>query len=135
MENDRERLTEVAGLYGLRLVVLYGSYARGAAGGGSDLDIAVLGCPAGAYLDCYQSLSHSFPGHTLDLVRLESADALFRYEIMRDAVLLYGDPDLFCEYRAFAYRDFVDSADLLALEETLSQKKLEQIKEQLYGPS
>ena len=68
------------------------------------------------------TLSEALGPLPLDMARIESAGALFRHEIMRVAILLYGDPDLFCEYRAYAYRDFVDSADLLALEETLFLK-------------
>lgn len=134
-EHDARRLDKAARDLGLRLVLVYGSRARGTAGASSDLDVAVIGCPASAWMDCYRSLAQVFADQSLDLVRLESADALFRHEIMRDAVRLYGDPDLFSEYRSFAYRDFVDSADLFALEETLSQRKLARIKEQLHGPS
>ncbi|MCG6867598.1 MAG: hypothetical protein LJE91_02380 [Gammaproteobacteria bacterium] len=47
---------------------------------------------------------------------------------MQSGRLLDGDPDLFCEYRAYAYRDFVDSADLFALEQTLFEKKMARIK-------
>jgi len=39
------------------------------------------------------------------------------------------------EYRAFAFRDFVDSGDLRALERRLSEKKLERIKEILGAPA
>ena len=130
---DREQLASAARQLGLRLVVLYGSYAKRHASAESDLDIAVHGCPAEKFWECYMSLSELFRGYSLDMVRLEDADALFRHEIMRDGVLLYGNPDLFCEYRAFAYRDFVDSADLFALEEVLFRKKMDRLKEQLYG--
>jgi len=130
---DRERLEAAAREHGLRLVVLYGSYARCSAREESDLDIAMLGCPVECYMKCYRALADVFSGYSLDLVRLEDADALFRHEIMRDAVYLCGDRDLFAEYRAFAYRDFVDSADLFALEGTLSRRKLARIREQLHG--
>lgn len=130
---DKERLDTAARERGLRLVVLYGSYARRRADQQSDLDIAVLGCPPERFWDCYEILSDVFSLYSLDMVRLEDADPLFRHEIMRVSVLLYGDPDLFCEYRAYAYRDFVDSADLFALEEVLFRKKMNRMKEQLYG--
>lgn len=131
----RDQLARAAHQLGLRLVVLYGSYAKRRPAPESDLDIAVLGCPADKFWECYKSLSEVFQAYSLDLVRLEDADALLRDEIMRDAILLYGDPDLFYEYRAFAYRDFVDSADLFALEEVLFRKKMGRIKEQLHGSS
>jgi hypothetical protein len=54
---------------------------------------------------------------------------------MERATLLFGDVDEFLEYRAFAYRDFVDSADLRALERTLSDYKLKRIRERLRAAS
>lgn len=132
---DRGRLDTAAREHELRLVVLYGSYARRRADSQSDLDIAVLGCPTNKFWDCYENLSDIFSRYSLDMVRLEDADPLFRHEIMREGVRLYGDADLFYEYRAFAYRDVVESADLFALEEVLFRKKMDRIKEQLYGSS
>jgi len=128
------RLATAAREHGLRLVVLYGSYASRRADSQSDLDVAVLGCPMSKFWDCYQGLSDVFSSYPLDMVRLEDADPMFRHEIMREGIRLYGDQDLFYEYRAFAYRDFVESADLFALEEVLFRKKMDRIKEQLYGP-
>lgn len=130
---DQEHLNKTARDLGVRLIVLYGSYAKRNAGPESDLDIAVLGCPVNQYWECYGSLSELFQAYSLDMVRLEDADALFRHEIMREGVLLYGDPDVFFEYRAYSYRDFMDSADLFALEEVLFRRKMDRMKEQLYG--
>ncbi len=130
---DQVRLIKDARGLGLQLVVLYGSYAKRRANVESDLDVAVLGCQAEKYSECYKCLSDIFEQYDLDMVRLEDADALFRHEVMREGVLLYGSPDIFFEYRAFAYRDFVDSADLFALEETLFRKKMDRIKRQLHG--
>lgn len=132
---DKEQLAAVAHRLGLRLVVLYGSHAthRPEPSPESDVDIAVLGCQADKFWECYKALSEALGSLPLDMVRIEDADALFRQEIMRAAILLYGDPDLFYEYRAYAYRDFVDSADLFALEEALFQKKMAHIKECLHG--
>lgn len=131
---DQASLTQVASDCGLRLVVLFGSWARRSPPPGpeSDVDIAVLGCPREKYFDCYEVLSAAFGEHMLDLVRLEEADPLFRHEIMQCGVLLWGDPNLFCEYRAYAYRDFTDSADLFALEQILHKKKMERLRQQLH---
>lgn len=131
---DRERLAAISDRFGVRLAVLYGSHARRRPPPGpeSDVDIAVLGCPRDRFWEYFRTLS-DIAGHTeTDLVRLEDADALFRYEIMQQAVLLYGDPDIFCEYRAFAFRDFTDSADLFALERALFQKKMAHLRAALH---
>jgi uncharacterized protein len=76
-------------------------------------------------------LSPPFGDASLDLAFLDHADPLFRWEIMRQGVLLWGDPDDFLEFRSFAFRDFVDSEDLRALERILFEKKLAYIRRQL----
>ena len=130
-------LARVAQTFNLRLVVLYGSRARRRPPPrpDSDVDVAVLGCPPGQFWACYLALCDCVTAGPLDMVRLESAGPLFRQEIMREGILLHGDPDLFAEYHAFAYRDFVDSADLFALEATLFRKKMSRLGEALRDPA
>ena len=115
--------------------MLFGSRATGSPPPrpDSDLDIAVLGCSEEHFWACYRQLSEVFSELTLDLVPLNTADPLLRHEIMGSGVRLYGDPDLFCDYRSYAYRDFVDSEDLRALEERLSQVKTARLGELLGG--
>ena len=131
---NEQRLSAAAREFGLRLVVLFGSHARGRPQPGpeSDVDVAVHGCPRDKYWECYKAIGEAFGRVELDLVRLEDADPLFRYEIMQSGILLEGDSDLFCEYRAYAYRDFIDSADLFALEQTLFRKKMARLRKQLH---
>jgi predicted nucleotidyltransferase len=133
---DSAALDATAKARGLKMIVLHGSHARQKPppGPDSDLDLAILGCPADRFWSCYCALSDLFPDHLVDLVRLEDADPLLRHEIMSVGHLLHGDQDEFHEYRAFAFRDFVDSADLRRLEQTLARRKLNWLKEQLDGP-
>jgi hypothetical protein len=81
------------------------------------------------------ALGPAFPGEQLDIALLRDADPLFRWEILERTTLLYGDIDDFLAYRAFAYRDFIDSADLRELERILSARKLERIGERLRAAS
>ncbi len=132
---DATALDVIAKAQGLKMIVLYGSHARRKPppGPDSDLDLAILGCPTDRFWTCLQALSAQFPDHPVDLVRLEDADPLLRHEIMSVGRLWYGDPDGFCEYRAFAFRDFMDSADLRRLEQSLARRKLIWLEEQLDG--
>jgi predicted nucleotidyltransferase len=135
-EYDQDALDATCRRLGLRLVVLFGSHASGSPPPGeeSDLDLAVSGgsVEAAATLwDLHGELSPIFPGQMLDLVLLRQADPLFRWEIMREGVLLWGDSMDFLELRAFAYRDFVDSADLRALERKLFEKKMAYVRRRL----
>lgn len=134
---DPEQLISACQQLGFQLVVLFGSRATGKPppGPDSDIDLAVLSRPEKQLWSCYQILEPVFTGYMLNLASLHTADPLFRYEIMHRGIRLYGDPDLFCDYRAYAYRDFIDSADLRNLEYSLFKKKMAYIAEQLYGPS
>ncbi|MGH7461136.1 MAG: type VII toxin-antitoxin system MntA family adenylyltransferase antitoxin [Longimicrobiales bacterium] len=136
---DHAALDECCARLGLRMVVLFGSRATGSPPpqSDSDLDLAIafVNGQRREFWDCHDALAELFPGQSLDLVFLSDADPLFRWEILSEGVLLWGDVDDFLEMRAFAYRDFHDSADLRALERTLSMKKLAHIRQQLGSPS
>jgi predicted nucleotidyltransferase len=137
---DRPALDAACARLALRLVVLYGSHATGEppAGPDSDVDLA-LGFERGAeregWWECHEALRAAFPGAPLDIAFLADADPLFRWEIMRQGKLLWGDPMDYLEYRAFAFRDFVDSADLRALEGRLFDRKMALIHERLRAAS
>ena len=135
---DEPRLEAVCREHDVRLLVLYGSRAtnRPPPGPKSDLDLAAWmpGTSAYAcYRDLYPALSKVCEGYTVDLAPLHSADPLFRYEVMREGRRLFGSVDDFLEYQAYAYRDYVDSADLRALEDVLFRKKMARIREALYA--
>jgi hypothetical protein len=49
--------------------------------------------------------------------------------------VIHGNPLDFLEYRAFAYRDFVDSASLRAVEKVLFRKKMKYLRGMLHGPA
>jgi predicted nucleotidyltransferase len=140
MEIVREELERSCERLGVRLLVLFGSQSPGGLppGPGSDVDLALsFGRDASRVpvLDLHEQLAPAFPGGQLDIVLLHDVDPLFRWEILERATLLYGDVDEFLEYRAFAYRDFMDSADLRALERTLSDRKMKRIRERLRAAS
>lgn len=123
---------------GLKLVILFGSRAGGVPPPSpeSDLDIAVLGHPPfrpGRFDRSWRSLSGVFSNYQLDLVFLDQADPLFRHEILGRGRRLYGNPLDFLEYKAFAFRDYTDSRDLLRLEDALFRKKMAWIKRELHG--
>ncbi len=118
----------------LRFLVAFGSRAAGKEKPGSDLD---LGCyPEGSFdlLEAYDVLSPVFPGVELDVVNVRAAGPLLRREVM-DGTLLWGPGDFFYEYRLFAYRDYIDSADLRKLGRVLMEKRLKYIKDRMDAPA
>lgn len=126
---DSAALAAAAEALGLKLVLLFGSRAVGGfTHEESDLDIAVLaGDERVSLFDVFAGLAPVFNDDELDVALLNDTDPLFRYEVMSRCELLFGHPDLYAEYSAFAYRAYVESADLRALEEALSRKKLERL--------
>lgn len=122
------------------MVVLFGSHATSlpAPGPDSDVDLALRLRPGHQrvrFWDYYDGLGEAFPGASLDIVFLADADPLFRWEIMRRSKLLWGETIEYLEYRAFAFRDFVDSADLRALERRLFDKKMALVRERVRAAS
>jgi predicted nucleotidyltransferase len=96
---------------GVRLAVLFGSAARGDAAPGSDLDIGVL-CDAGhentAALEVALARATS---RRVDVVRLDVAPPLLRFEIARDGrLLLERTPHAWSDFRARAMTDWWDWA-------------------------
>lgn len=133
------RFDEVCRALGVRLAVAFGSRVPGdlPPRTDSDVDLAVLLHPAPTrptLAELHAALQPLF-AEPLDLVLLGAADPLFRWEIMERGELLCGDIDEFLEYRAFAFRDFVDSASLRALEDELSLRKLRRIGERIGASS
>jgi predicted nucleotidyltransferase len=125
---------------GLQLVLAFGSRAGGnlAPSESSDLDLAVLDPePVGweRFADVRSRLSRVFDFVEVDLVFLKDVDPLFRYEIFRTAEPLFGDLDLYASQKAYAYKAYVDSADLRRLERVLFKKKLALIDRSLHASS
>jgi predicted nucleotidyltransferase len=122
------KLAEIAQEFNLKFVILHGSFATGLARKNSDVDIAVLGndeilfeqlLKLGGVLEGALGV----PGLLdLDLKALNKTDPLFRYEVIRDGKLLYGDPADYEEYKAVATRAYEDARPLLELEHLLARK-------------
>jgi hypothetical protein len=75
------------------------------AGPESDLDVAVRRLPDAKrpHLEIYNALSRLITEPVvLDLVLLDTADPLLRWEVMRAAKLRWGDAERFEEYRLYA---------------------------------
>lgn len=132
---QKEKLEEIGRSRSLRFIILHGSYAAGTPQPGSDLDIAILGRRHLSFdevLEIHGELSQIFDDNKereLDLKTLHGVDSLFRYEVTRDGARLYGNQTDYDEFKAYAYRDYVDSSDLRELEFTLLKKSISALTE------
>jgi predicted nucleotidyltransferase len=111
----------------MRLAVLFGSRAAGTARSGSDVDIAILRAdPELALhteLELAAALSSALSAE-VDLVRLDQASTLLRWEIARDGVPLVTADHEWTRFRASAASDHAEIADGLANAARLFQRRL-----------
>lgn len=134
---EKLKLEKIGKKYDLRFIVLHGSYAKGTPRPGSDLDIAIVGkdrIGLDEFLDIHGELSDIFgdsPERELDLKTLQGADPLFRYQVTRDGILLYGNRTEFNEFKSYAYRAYTDSYDLRNLQGALLRKSIREIRVKL----
>lgn len=134
-ENLKPKLEILRLRYQLRFIILHGSYALGKEHAESDLDIAVVGNqPIGfrEIMDIQRSLGELLEAvdiYDLDVKSLNRVDPLFRYLVVRDSILLAGDLHDYNEFKAYAFRDYVDSIDLRMLERRMIQSKQKMLSE------
>jgi predicted nucleotidyltransferase len=121
-----QRIKSVAERHRLRLVVLYGSYAKGTATASSDIDIAVLGESLLSFeemLSLQNEFSDLFPGREVDVKSLHRAVPFFRYHVMKDGKLLFGDRRLFTNFKVYAIRAHQENFKLRKLRDALIEKR------------
>ena len=129
-KEQQEKLKEIGRRHDLRFIILHGSYATETPREGSDLDIAVLGNEKIGFdkiLELHGEFAGVFgddPERELDFKTLHGVDPLFRYHVTRDGILLFGNKTDYEEYKAYAYKDYMDSFDLSDLEFALLQKSI-----------
>ena len=110
----KEEFDVIARRFGLRLIVLFGSRAKGTAGPMSDTDVLVAGGRDLAPLqegELRATLSEALavPEDTIDLVFLESAAPLVRSEALETGTVLFGDPGMVITERVRAWKALLDT--------------------------
>jgi predicted nucleotidyltransferase len=112
MTFDPERLaTTIAAGPPARLVVLFGSAAKDQMHAGSDIDIGWI--PADPDLSLgdelgFQAELTGAAGREVDLVRLDRASTICRYEVARSGIQLAGDRSEFVRFRAESIGEYLD---------------------------
>ena len=120
---DKARLRQVVEGYQLDLIVLFGSYAKGAARVNSDMDFAVrttrpdfarreVGREAAWKMDLLTDLSAVIEApEGIDMVLLNGADSLLLFEVARYGIPVYQqESTTFQQFQSYAARRFYDDA-------------------------
>lgn len=126
---DRLRQS-ISSLPEVKLAVLFGSTARGQAEPRSDVDLGVLLDPNTREVRSkVESELWRATGRTVDLIFLEKAPPLLRFEIARDGVLLYQEEGhLWTDFKTKAMLDWWDWEPIAKrIEEALIQRLREKV--------
>lgn len=132
-ETEKHKIQEIGRKYGLKLIILHGSYATGRVRLYSDLDIGILGKKPPdnkTIANVFSDLERVFGNNKereLDIKSLHRIDPLFCYHVAKDSQLIYGDITDYNEFRAYAFKLYFDSVDLFKLEGYLIDKYQEHL--------
>ena len=126
MDTDKtKKLKEIATQYGLQLVILFGSQAKGVTHKESDVDIAYAGArplDIDSEARLIVALAPIFGTDRIDLIDMHRASALILYAITTEGVVLYKDNDLaFPTLRAYAFKRYVEEGSIFRLKKELLQ--------------
>lgn len=104
------KLADLARRYGVSLVVLFGSEAKGAGREDSDVDLAVWTekrLSPRREIALMAEMSGLFPGRTTDVAILNESSPLLRFEVSKAGVPLYEErPGAFLRFRLMAVRQY-----------------------------
>jgi len=130
-KEQKKQVEEIGKKHKLDFIIIHGSQVTGKKGLDPDVDIAVYrngGIDFDEQLKIFMELDKVFEIFgELDLKTLHKKDPLFRYLVIRDGKLLYGDRTAFNEYQAYAYRSYLDAGDLFALRSNLVKKHIKEL--------
>ncbi len=126
MSINTQGIASVARRNHLRLVVLYGSYAKGTERPQSDIDLAVLASAPLSFetlINLHNEFSDAFPNKEVDVKSLHHAAPFFQYQVMKDGILLYGDRHLFTRLKVYAIRIQQENFKLRHIRNVLLEKR------------
>lgn len=133
---EKSLLKKIAQKYSLELLLLFGSQISKRIHKESDYDIAYLSkkdLDIKEEINLNYDLIDIFNSDRVDLVNLKKANPLLSFEIAKQCQLIFGEKKIFSEFKALAFKKYIDHLPILDLEKTLIKKRQELLKESIYG--
>jgi len=133
-EKQKQIAQELVKKHGLEFAVIFGSQANGKARVDSDLDIGILDEQPETYKrygDLFSDFSSVFRGQNVDLRMIKGSEPVFLYNTLVKGKFLAGDEHEFYNYKAFAYKNFVDSQSIFELKTKMLRKQQESLKQKI----
>lgn len=135
--NEKE-VKEIAQKYQLKLLVLFGSQVKGKRfrTSNSDFDFAYQAkknLASQELIGLNNDLINLSGNNRVDIVNLQGTDPLLKFEISKNCQLIYGDQRDFLEFKAQAFKAYIDAQPLFDLENKLIKRKQAKLGRFLHG--
>ncbi|MBI5328156.1 MAG: nucleotidyltransferase domain-containing protein [Deltaproteobacteria bacterium] len=95
----------------INIAYLFGSHATGETRKTSDIDIAIVApeLTLDGYMKLWAKVTNAFGTEKVDLVTLSDKSASFRYEVVKEGmVIYYKDDDLLNDFELRSWQEYMD---------------------------
>lgn len=135
--SQKQKIKKIAAENGVIFAVVYGSGAKGQKRPESDLDLAVLtkkSPSAKLFYTLFSQFSEVFKGENVDLRFLNEADPFFRFEVVKDGKLIYGNRQAYNQFKVYALKIYQDDGrKYFPYLKQLLEKNQQALERSLYG--
>lgn len=109
--SQKKKLEKIGRKNRLLFAVVFGSAAKGQKRPTSDFDVAVLSYKKPSYQllkNLFSDFSEVFKGENVDVRFLNEADPFFRFQVIKEGELIYGDRQAYNRFKVYANKIFID---------------------------
>ncbi|ADD02074.1 MULTISPECIES: type VII toxin-antitoxin system MntA family adenylyltransferase antitoxin [Thermoanaerobacter] len=135
---DKKKLKEFVNKYNISLILIFGSYAKGRARESSDLDIGIKfdkNIDMNLYSSILRELVEIFNREDIDVVVLNYADPLLRFEIITSCKVLYqAYSEAYIDFYLYSVKSYDDVKKLRKLEENYLKKGIKNELQRCHPP-
>lgn len=109
-------IADIARVYGLDFVILFGSQATGKTHEKSDIDIGIIGRGKIDRLAIGREMENIFDRTDLEIINLAEVSPTLMYAVLRDGKIMYEkEVNLFLKWRVYASKIWMDTAWMRSL--------------------